>query len=250
MSRFTKKLKHLRAAAQPIGFRSTQPAQAKPKIQLVARLAGESITGAAGTDALILETGRTPTIKTLKQLTQGLADLPWGCQLQAGAQQGVEPVLKAGGDFVIFPADTPLATVPEGLGVILEMEADLNEGLLRAANQLAVDAVLIAAEEKEAPLTWQHLLLFQRFSDLLTKPLLVSTKSKPTATELQALWEAGINGVVIEISAPPGDTVKELREVIDGLDFPLASRQEKVEPRLPQIGLTSEINTSEEDEEE
>jgi hypothetical protein len=163
-------------------------------------------------------------------------------------------MMKVGCDFVVFPAtNTPLAVLQnDEVGKILEVEASLNEGLLRAANELPIDAVLIVGEEREDYfLTWQHLMLFQRFADLLTKPLLVSIPSKVTAGELQALWEAGVDSVVVEVGAgQPQDRLKELRQIIDKLAFPSPRRREKVEALLPHIGREPDIATTEEEEEE
>ncbi|MFC2016393.1 hypothetical protein ACFLUF_01640, partial [Chloroflexota bacterium] len=138
------------------------------------------------------------------------------------------------------------------VGRILEVEASLGEGLLRAANELPIGAVLIAGEQREDySLTWQHLLLFRRFADLLTKPLLVSVPSNVTAGELQALWEAGVEGVVVEVTVEqPQDRLKELRQVIDKLPFPSPRQREKTEALLPRISPESSIVTIEEEEEE
>ena len=98
---------------------------------------------------------------------------------------------------MVFPAaNTPLTLLQnDEIGKILEIESSLSEGLLRAANELPIDAVLITTEQEgEYFLTWHHLMLFQRFANLLTKPLFVSIPSSVTANELQALWETGVDG--------------------------------------------------------
>ena len=261
MSRFIDKLNRLsRGEPQPIGFRTKQPALAKSKIQLVASLAQESIdslTGhVVGADAGLVRISRLSSgTEALQKISQALPDVPWGGWLQVSAQGGIKQLAKAGCDFVILPAtDTPLAIIKDDeVGRILEIETSLSEGLLRAINELPVDAVLIASEQKERHfLTWQHLMLFQRFADLLTKPLLVSIPSKVTAVELQALWEAGVTGVIIEVGVKqPQDRLKKLRQVIDKLDFPSPRQREKVEALLPRIGREpDEVATEEEEEEE
>ncbi|GAI03531.1 unnamed protein product, partial [marine sediment metagenome] len=123
---------------------------------------------------------------------------------------------------------------------------------LRAANELPIDAVLIAAErEGEYFLTWRHLMLFQRFAGLLTKPLLASIPLNVTANELQALWEAGVDGVVIEVGAEqPADKLKKLRQTIDKLTFPSPRKRGKAEALLPHIGREASIVTEEEEETE
>jgi len=260
MSKFIDKLNQLfRGEPQPIGFRAKQPASPKPKIQLVASLAQESIESLAGhmagADAGLLRISKASAdAKTLQKVSQALPDIPWGGWLRVSGWGGIKQMTKAGCDFVVFPAaNTPLAIIEnDEIGKILEIEASLSEGLLRATNELPIDAVLIASEQREGhSLTWQHLMLFQRFADLLTKPLLVSIPSKVTAVELQALWEAGVTGVIVEVGVEqPQDRLKELRQVIDKLEFTLPRRREKVEPLLPHIGREPSITTTEEEEEE
>jgi len=66
--------------------------------------------------------------------------------------------------------------------------------------------------------------------------------SNATANELQALWEAGVDGVIVEVGA--GQPAGRLREVIDKLAFP-SSRKREVETLLPYIGGEAEIETGE-----
>jgi len=258
MSRFIDKLNRLsRAEPQPIGFRTIQPVSPKPKIQLVASLAQENVESlasyVAGADAGLLRISKlSPGAKALNRMSQGHSDIPWGGRLEGSGLGDIKQMLKAGCDFIVFPAaNTPLA-IPQddGMGKILEVEASLSEVLLRAVNELPTDAVLIAGERGEDYfLTWQHLMLFRRFADLLTKPLLVSIPSEVTAGELRALWEAGIGGVVVEVTVgQPQDRLKELRQVIDQLAFPSPRKREKAEPLLPHISQESGMTTTEEEE--
>ena len=260
MSRFIDKLNRLsRAESQPIGFRMTQAAPPTPKIQLVVTLAQESVESladyVAGADAGLLRISKTSSgARSLQKISKLMPDIPWGGWLVGSGPGGIKQITGAGYDFVVFPAgDTPLAMLQnDEVGKILEVEASLGEGLLRAVNELPVDAVLIAGEQREGHfLTWQHLMLFQRFADLLTKPLLVSVPSNVTAGELQALWEAGADSVVVEIRAgQPQDRLKELRQVIDKLVFPSPRRRQKLEPLLPRTGRDTNVVSVEEEEEE
>ncbi|MFC2072770.1 hypothetical protein ACFLUU_08790 [Chloroflexota bacterium] len=260
MSRFIDKLNQLsRVEPQPIGFRTAQPVSPKPKIQLVASLAQEGVENLvdhmAGADAGLLRIANLSSgTKALQKISQAVPDIPWGGWLQDSGTGGIKQIAKAGCDFIVFPAtSTPLVILQnDKAGKILEVEASLSEGLLRAANELPIDAVLIAGEESEGySLTWQHLMLFQRFADLLTKPLLVHIPPKVTAGELQALWEAGVDGVILELSTEqPQDRLKELRQVIDKLAFPSPHKREKAEPLLPQTGRETSTVTADEEEEE
>ena len=258
MSRFIDKLSQVsQGMSQSMGFRRTQPASEKPKILLIASLIGTSVGGLAdyvtGADAGLLRIPKLSSgAKTLKEMSQAMSDIPWGGWLRNTDQSGIKQMAKAGCDFVVFPAaNTPLALLQnDEIGKILEVESSLSEGLLRAVNELSIDAVLIAAEQEgEYFLTWHHLILFQRFADLLTKPLLASIPPNVTANELQTIWGAGVDGVVIEAGAgQPADRLKKLRQVIDKLAFPSQRKRGKAEALLPHIGSEASIVTKEEEE--
>ena len=261
MSVFIDKLKWLSRAApqQSIGFRAAQPASPIPKLQLVASLPQESVESltdhTAGADAGLLRISRPGSAaKTLKEVSRTTSDIPWGWWLPGSGLKTTKQTSKSGYDFIVFPAaDTPLALLQDGeAGKILEVATSLGEGLLRTTNTLPVDAVLVTSEQpEELSLTWQNLMLFRRFAALLTKPLLATIPSGVTAAELQALWEAGVSGVVTEIKdGQPEDSLKKLRQVIDKLTVPSPRRQEKIEPRLPGTSQEPGQTTIEEEDEE
>ncbi|MFC1847439.1 hypothetical protein ACFLW5_01315 [Chloroflexota bacterium] len=260
MSRFIDKLNRLfRAEPQPIGFKTAQSTSTKPKIQLVASLAEENVDHLSGyvngADAGLLRISKLSSgAKALNKISQALSDIPWGGWLQDNGAGEMKRMAKAGCDFAVFPAaNTPLTILQNNeMGKILELEASISEGLLRATNELPVDAVLITGEQREDYfLTWQHLMLFKRFAGLLTKPLLVSVPSTVTDGELQALWEAGVSAVVVKLSVEqPKDRLNELRQIIDKLSFPLPRKHEKAEALLPRISQGSGTLTAEEEEEE
>jgi len=206
-----------------------------------------------GADAGLLHLPKSSSVaKTLKEISQAISDIPWGGWLKNIDKGEIKQMAKTGCDFVVFPAaNTPLALLQnDETGKILKVEKSLSDGLLRTVNELPVDAVLIAAEQEgEYFLTWHHLMLFQRFADLLTKPLLVSVPSNIIANELQALWEAGVDGVVIEVGAgQSADRLKRLRQVIDKLAFPSRHKRGKAEALLPYTGKEASIVAEEEEE--
>ncbi len=258
MSRFIDKLEQTaQIVPKPMGFKVGQPVSSRPRMLLVAGLAEANVESLAdyvdGADAgLLLISKLSSGVKTLKKMSQVVSGIPWGGWLRNIGSSEIEPMAKGGFDFMVFPAaTTSLAIVQnEEVGRILEVEASLSEGLLKAVDELPVDAVLIGGEKKEN-LTWHHLMLFQRFADLLTKPLLVYIPAKVTASELQALWEAGVGGVIVEVGVEqPVGRVSELRRAIDKLAFPSPRRRGKVEALLPYTGLGRGTVTEEEEDDD
>ena len=260
MSKFIDKLNQLsRGEPQPIGFTTRQSVLPKPKIQLIASLAmenAESLTGhAAGADAGLLSIAKLAAgTETLQKLSQSKPDIVWGGWLQGNNSGDMKQLTKAGCDFVVFSAaNTPLTMMKNNkeTGKIMAVETSIDEGLLRTANELPVDAVLIIGEEKEIQvLTWQHLMLFQRFADLLSKPLLVSVPPQVTAGELEALWEAGVSAVVVGIDAKqPEDSLMKLRQEIDKAEFS-SRRSKRAEALVPRLSQPPGRSTKEDDDEE
>ena len=255
MSRFIDKLSQVsQVVPQAMGFRTRQPASPKPKILLVASLAQVNVNNlvdyVAGADAGLLHITASSGVKILQKISQ-VSDIPWGGWLQDSGRERVDQMVEVGFDFVVFPAaSTSLAILQsDKLGRVLQVEASLTEGLLRAVDELPIDAVFVAGEQEEKHfLTWHHLMVFQRFADLLTKPLLASVPLDISANELLALWEAGVDVVVTEIGEVAG-RLKELRQIIEQLSFPQRKRG-RAEALLPRISVETGTVTEEEEEEE
>jgi hypothetical protein len=262
MSRLIDKLNRIsQTAPQPMGFTATQPISQKPKLLLIASLPqvnidgpADYVTGADGGLIHIHQIHQSSEAKALKEVSQAISDIPWGMRLRDSGQPEMKQIMKTDCDFVVFPADKTSLTIlqNEAIGKILEVEASLSDGLLRAVNELPIDAVLITDDlGEDYILTWHHLLLFQHFANFLTKPLLVSIPSNVTANELQALWEAGVDGAIVEIdTGHPGGRISKLRQTIDKLSFPSRRKQRKTEALLPHIGQDKSPAIEEEEEEE
>lgn len=255
MSKFIDKLQRQeKGEAKPIGFGRTKASSTSVKMQLVASLAQEHTERAAdfaeGVDALLLRIS-TADARKLEAFTKAIPDILWGARLEGSALKKIKPVEKAGSDFIVFSAgSTPLKILEGDTGRILEVEKTINEGLLRATNELPVDAVLIA-EEEDKTLTWHDLMLFRRFADLLAKPLLASIPSEVTADELQAIWDAGVKAIVVKVTPEKAqEKLKELRQAIDRLVAPSIHRKERIEPLLPRLSQEPTSFTVEEEEEE
>jgi len=256
MSKFIDKLKQVsQAVPQSMGFR-VEPVSEKPKILLIASLTRSNVNDlakcVAGADAALLHISNLSSGgKTLQKMRQIASDIPWGGWLRDTSGRGIKQMVKIDCDFLVFPAANTSLTILQNdeVGKIIEVEASLNEGLLRTINELPADAVLITGEKAGGSfLTWHHLMIFQRFADLLAKPLLASMPSTVTASELQVLWKAGVDGVVVEVGVKQPERLEELRQAIDKLTFPSKRRWGKTEALLPYVSGEKDIASEEEEE--
>jgi len=257
MSKLMDKLKLTSPSArQPMGFGQSKSAPAKPKMVLIARFSQTKPKKlsdfVAGADAGLWHISSVSEIDSLHETSQSIADFIWGWWVTDLSQDVLEKTVKLGDDFLVFSTDSPIASVQDdNLGRILQIEPSISDSLLRTINDLPADAVLVTAEVDEAPvITWQRLMSLRRISGLLRKPVLASITPEVTADALQSLWDAGIDGIVLEVDPgkPPGK-LNELRQMIDGLVYPKTRPQGKLDPLLPQAKPDT-IQSSEDGEEE
>ena len=259
MSRLIDKLKQASQAEHPpMGFRAAKNIS-KPRMLIVARLSQTDVDNpaelVAGADAGLLPIDRPGSgVKLLEKIVQAVPDIPWGGWLDSTNRDEIKQVEKAGFDFLFFPAaKMSLALLEaEKIGRILAVEASLDEGLIRAINELPADAVFVDIRQKEEYfLTWQQLMIFQYFATLLTKPLLVTVPLNVATNELQVLWELGVDGVVVE-TAPgqPAGGLKKLRQMVDGLTPPLKRKRTKARAIVPPMREEAVPVIDEEEEEE
>ena len=251
MSQFIDKLKQVSTGGQPMGFRATVVKASKPRMLVVVAVAqddaGRLADIAAGADAGLLSMAKLSSgAKALQQASEAVPDIPWGGWLREAGKEGIG---KVAADFIVFTAERTLLVMLDDKepGKILEVEPSLEPGLLKAVDDLPVDAVFATAGD-EPLLTWRDLMLFQRCANILNKPLLVSVPPQVTAAELGALWEAGVRGVVVKAGAE--GRIAEIRQMLDKLPSPPAGKRTKAGPLLSRIGGGTDVVSEEEDEEE
>ncbi len=244
MSKFIERLQQVsRSQPQSMGFKTAKAEQSRPKIQLVVDVTGikgkPPIKELIAADALLLPAPGAGTDKTI-----------WGTRLSKGTLGEVEQSIKTGADFVILPVDGDVLPPEIKIGKILQVEACIADIMLRTISELPVDAVLLTEDkETKTGLTWKRLMLIQRFSSLVNKPLLIAVFPDVTDNELQLIWEAGVKGVIVSVEAEQVETVtQKLRQTIDKLSFPSRRKHEKTVAILPR--LQSQPEEPEEDEED
>jgi len=251
MSQFIDKIKLVSQGGQPMGFRATVAVPQKTRMLLVAAVAQADTEHladiVAGADAGLLSmTKLSSGAKALQQASKAVPDIPWGGWLKEVGKEGIG---KVAADFIVFTAERTLLAMLDDKepGKILEVGPSLEPGLLKAVDDLPVDAVFVAAGD-EPLLTWRDLMLFQRCANVLNKPLLVPVPPQVTAAELGALWQTGVRGVVVK--AGTEGRIAEIRQMLDKLPAPSAGKRTKAGPLLPRIGGETGVVSEEEEEEE
>jgi hypothetical protein len=242
--------------AQPMGFRVARPSAALPKLLLIAGLKsalpdkpGDCVDGA---DAVLVRLEETPGEKTMRKMAESLDHLPWGLYLEDDSDGLIEKAGKSGLDFVVFSTADRVGAMPKDkkIGKVLEVESAMDDGLLRAVNDLPVDAILISDGPESGPLLWHQLMIFQHLANLLPKPLIVPAPIDLSEEELQALWEAGVDGVLMAADVEKTGGFKGLRQTIDKLPPRTGRKSGRTPVMLPRAAGEERPATPPDEEEE
>ena len=236
-----------------MGFRKPGADADSSALLLVANLARTNLRDAkamagAGIDAAIVSTEGID-VAGFGKLASAMGDIPLGLSVESASLDEIDAYVASGCDFVVLGLKTPLEAVrKEGVGRILRIDGSLDQGLVRAINDLplAVDGVLLAGEE--CSVTIERLLICQRFAELVDRPLLVTVDLSAGSGELGSLSEAGVNGLVL----PGGVPAKEFAKVKGAIGaLPRVSgRKAKRAALVPRLGGGPEFEMEEEEEEE
>jgi len=232
VSKLLEKLQRVsRGASQPIGFRAAATMPKGPSIVLIAALTARPGPAPAARAAAALCPWGPRTGARRGQIVASLGDLPWGVSLEEATGEELSQLKEMGCDFVVFnAARAPLALLrEEEMGKIVEIEPSLADGLVRAIEQLPIDAVLVG---EEGELSIHRLMVCQHLANLVRKPLVALAPIAMSKEDLQGLFEAGVAGVVVKLEGGVKELSK-LRQAIEELPSSRGRRKERVEPLLP-----------------
>lgn len=253
MSKFAEKLQRVyRGSATAMGFRKSDETES-PALLFIANLtkmgaAEANALAATGIDGGIVG-AKGLSAKSFKELTKAMGDVPLGCSVESTEKEAIAKSIDLGCDFAVFGLKTPIEAInKDGLVRVLRIEPSLDAGIVRAINGLPIeiDAILISSDEPA--ITIERLLIYQRFTDLLNKPLLVSVSSTITADELRGLFQAGVNGVVLPETVS-ADALTYLKKSAAGLSR-TARGKTKAAAILPRVSGELETEVEEEEEED
>ena len=254
MSKLADRLQNLsRSSVSPLGFHPSATESKSPAMLLIAGLSGAEVEEAevvadANADAgLLLSQGLN--LKVIKQMVKSAGDIPVGVLVKDVSEENVDKLGDSGCDFLVFDTKMPATTLHrEGIGRFLMIGPSLDQGLVRAISSLDFDGVFLDFGE-DSFITVEHLLVCQRFSELLDKPLIVILPCLVNSDVLSDLLQAGVGGVVTP-AAQPGEALTELRKAIDNLPKEAKRRRTKASIVLPRYGESVSIEEDEDEEEE
>jgi len=262
MSRLIDELKKLaQVTPQPMGFRTSHKVEVTPKILIIASLeisppvADAPVDSIDGADALILHSDKSNmTAKAIQKIVEPLPNIPWGVYLEDNDDKQAAASIEAGCDFVVFSPASRLSSITHNgkVGKVLQVESSMDDGLLRAVNDLPVDALLVAdSPEENGPFVWHQLMILQHLGNLISKPLIIPVPVSITEVELKVLCEIGIDGIMVEVDTTKTGELKRLRQAINKLPPRSGRKRGRVAVLLPRaVDETPAIAPDEEEEDE
>jgi hypothetical protein len=257
MSRLIEKLTRQRQPeVQPMGFMLSRAKAEKIQMLVIAEVEAENwekmAAGLKAADAALIDVTKADDLALAEKNCQDKEAVPSGGWLKSTAAAVTKKAANSECDFIAFSTTAPVAmTRKEKLGRILEVDLNWTDGLLRAAGDLPVDAVLVSGKTSELVLNVNRLLYIQRLLNVVNKPLLLAIPDNISALELQALWDMGVAGVLIEVNDDNSlRGLTELRTLADKLEVPAFRKKGKTMAILPKAALESAAPPSHEEEEE
>ncbi len=201
-SKFLARLDEIREGAPPrMGFGPPR-SQKMPGLALVLQADAAQAGTASGLspDAVVIAGAGQDQVESLKD---ALAGLPWGVRTDSLGSADALAYRDAGADLFAFQlAGTSLGAVSnKDVARVLCVDPGSAPEDLRDINALPVDAVLIPLGGASSSWTLQDLVSVARVSGRVSKNLLAEITEAPDGETLEVLRNAGIIGLVLDVSA-------------------------------------------------
>ena len=232
MSKFIDRLDEIiEGAPARMGFGPPR-ADKTPGLARVVQVSGSHKSGAATAMGVspdgILVSGLTGPSQA-EELKDSLSDVIWGIRTDSLSTDDSKAFEEAGSGVLAFQLKgTSIGAVSsENAAKVLCIDTDLDIEELRDINALPVDAVIFPLSGASSSWTLDDLTKVARISGRLGKYLLAEITEPPSADDLKVLRTAGINGLVLDVSAGK-DALESLKASL--MEMPKAGPEKSGRP--------------------
>ena len=259
MSRFIDRLEKI-AQGGPggLGFGAAR-AEKTPALALVGHISKDHAAGLAtvaelGLDAALLAGIGGPA--DLKKLEKSLPSLPWGVHQASLNEEDSLAYREQGCDLLAFSLeDTSAAAVAsDDAARILYTDAGLEDRELRGIASLPLDVFVLRVPGLADDWKLEDLASVAMVSRRVDKFILVEVSKAPTAKDLEALRNAGVDGLVVDMESVGAEALAGLKTAALELPKQKPSRRGGVTPIVPSSvfpsGSAPEPEPDEEDDDE
>jgi len=223
----------------PIGFGTMLTSKHQRKLLLIASV--PNITTRSKTvlkcdaDAILFDESILPILPTL---TDQLSDLIWGINL---SNQKSDETIKSNdpkADFLVVQQNAPINGYKlfNDTGLFLDVLPNLDERFVRALDTLPIDGLTLRGLQNQ-PLTFNTLLAIASLRTMCDKYILVELPDSLKTSELNALGEIGVDGILVDTETSSIKSINHLAKALDKLPPP-----EKTKQRIRTRAILSESN--------
>lgn len=249
MGKLTKYLEDIRRGGQGIGFGASRQ-QKLPSLALVVALGKANpnelaATTAAGADAVMVAPANGDLTGLFGQLDGDGGMRARGVVLDGGTAplpDSPKAWGEAGVDFVVFGEEQPAALLAGEVDKVARVAMDFDPVHVRALEALESDAFLLwlSRPEAGARLTVKDLIRVRLLVGSTGKPVLVGLGDRALVADLEALMQAGVEGVALDGDSLDAEAVKSFRQAIDALGPRRQPRRRGGEelPLIPRVPST------------
>ncbi len=219
-SKFLDRLDEIREAPLPqLGFGTRRPPKLPGLALVISAAGGKDQAASAGElspDAVIVSGSAAAQAGEIGEAASGTN---WGVIVDSLTSADAASWREAGADILVFSlSGTALnAVTSKDAARVLTVDSSITPEELRDINPLPVDAVLTSLPGDPAGWTLQELSSLARVSGRVGKHLLVEISAAPDGETLEALRNAGVVGLVVNLSVG-ADAINALKESL--LDMP------------------------------
>ncbi|PKB66451.1 MAG: hypothetical protein BZY81_07275 [SAR202 cluster bacterium Io17-Chloro-G4] len=260
MSKFIERLDHIREGAPAaMGF-GVQRVQKAPGMALLAIVSGSDATALQQVADLKPEGALVSGVDDPAKLKEACAplgeDIPWGSSVTALSENDVAAYEKEGCDLLAFAlSGTSLAAAgSEEVARILRIDTAMDPEQLRVIDALPVDVLLINGPSSSSQWSLEDLVTVAGVTRRVNKYVIVETSQLPGAKELEALRDAGVNGLAVDVASVTAKKLTELKSALVDMPRQRPNRRDRNMAILPRSafpsGSSSEPEEPEPDEDD
>jgi hypothetical protein len=224
----------------PMGFGAASRAEKVPCMAVVGSLRANHAKKAdlavkAKLDAVLLEGDGLDG--ELSNISDALKTVPWGVAVDGLDGKRAKELMEKGCDFfVVSPEKTQIEAMKEEKPAYLfPVPLDADDRFLRGVEGLPIDAVILSLDSEGSPLTLRHFMAIGTIRPMLDKYMFLKVASAPSSKELEALRDAGVDALVVDMEKMSEKALTELKERLMDLPKPRKNRSERLSPLLPRL---------------
>lgn len=223
MSKFLDRMERMSlAGAGGMGFGAFRT-EKTPGLALIGLVTGSYAKGLTTVSKLDLDAALVSGIDDaagLKRIEKSLPSFPWGVRTSALTEDSAQEFRDAGCDLLAFSLENTAASAlsTDDAARILYIEPEIEERELRAIGALPVDVLILQMKDVSSPWNLVDLASIAAVSRRVEKYILVEVANAPSDKDLEALRNAGVHGLVLDVAEVATEAMENLKS--DALKMP------------------------------